>query len=135
MRRVLKRRWNMFNNKAIRQIINFTIVGVIAFFIDYEIMNICYSYLNFPLFIANSLGFAISLIFNYILSKKHVFKMEVNDAFLKFVTLSIIGLLINNVCVDICIQNVQLSSFSSKVIATVIGMVYNFISKKIVLEG
>lgn len=122
------------SKQLVKQIFNFGIVGVVAFFIDYGIMNILYTKLGINLLIANTCGFVISTIVNYILSKKHVFNMKTSNAFIKFTILSILGLLINNITMSLCVDYLILGTLVSKILATCVCMVWNFITKKAFLE-
>lgn len=122
------------SSKLIKQLCNFGIVGVVAFLIDYGIMNILYTKLGCTLLIANTCGFIVSTIVNYILSKKHVFDMKTSNAFIKFTILSVLGLLINNITMIICIDYMTFGTLPSKVLATSVCMIWNFITKKALLE-
>ena len=51
----------------------FGVVGVIATVIDFGIMNLLHYGLGLNILIANTSGFIISLIFNYLASMKYVF--------------------------------------------------------------
>ena len=120
--------------QLMKQILSFGIVGVVAFLIDYGIMNILYTKLGCTLLIANTCGFIISTIINYILSKKHVFDMKTSNAFVKFVVLSVLGLMINNLTMILCIDYMKLITLVAKVLATSVCMIWNFITKKALLE-
>lgn len=122
------------SRQLIRQMFNFGIVGVVAFLIDYGIMNILYTKLGCMLLIANTCGFIISTIVNYILSKKHVFDMKTSNAFIKFTILSVLGLFINNITMILCIDCMKLITLVAKVLATSVCMIWNFITKKALLE-
>lgn len=117
-----------------RQLCNFGIVGVVAFLIDYGIMNILYTKLGCTLLIANTCGFIISTIVNYILSKKHVFDMKTSNAFVKFTVLSVLGLMINNLTMILCIDCMTFGTLVAKIIATLVCMIWNFVTKKALLE-
>jgi len=136
--------------KLINQIMKFSVVGVIAFFIDFGTYTFC-NFMGVPYLISGFLGFTISVIFNYILSMHWVFKRrdDISRAreFITFVLLSAVGLVINEVMLYLVISVVTPSwpwlqnTFSvhmietiAKVIATAVVMVYNFISRKIFLE-
>lgn len=122
------------SRQLIRQLCNFGIVGVVAFLIDYGIMNILYTKLGCTLLIANTCGFIISTIVNYILSKKHVFDMKTSNAFVKFTVLSVLGLMINNLTMILCIDYMKLITLVAKIIATCVCMIWNFVTKKALLE-
>ena len=51
----------------------FGVVGVIATVIDFGIMNLLHYGLGLNILIANTSGFIVSLIFNYVASMKYVF--------------------------------------------------------------
>ena len=146
--------------KLFSQFIRFGLVGTLSFFIDYGIglltLNILMA-LTSPSFfepasiIASVVGFAISVVVNYILSFKFVFerKDDLNRKaeFVIFVVLSVIGLIINAIIIWVCVGPVYSSSTflqqntsynvvytGAKLIATVIVMVYNFVTRKIFLE-
>ena len=59
--------------KLLAQIMKFGVVGVIATVIDFGIMNLLHYGLGLNILIANTSGFIISLIFNYLASMKYVF--------------------------------------------------------------
>lgn len=122
------------SKQLVKQILGFGIVGVVAFLIDYGIMNILYTKLGCTLLIANTCGFVISTIVNYILSKKHVFDMKTSNAFIKFTILSVLGLLINNMTMILYIDCMTFGALVSKVLATGVCMIWNFITKKAFLE-
>ena len=139
--------------KLFEQIIKFGIVGVICFLIDFAITTIPTYFLGQnSVYITAVFGFVISCIVNYLLSVKYVFTdkkdMDKRKEFIVFVALSAIGLLINELIIYLC-QDVLYAKVSflnalipatlivpiSKIIATGVVMVYNFISRKIFLEG
>ncbi len=137
--------------KLIDQILKFGVVGIIAFFIDFGIFKLLSSVFGVYYLVANFFGFTVSLIFNYTASMAFVFERK-EDAdrkkeFAVFAILSIIGLLLNELIIFICIEGIYyhvpiLNGFMSrqwaetfgKVIATGIVMVYNFITRKVFLE-
>ena len=126
------------NNKLLMQIIKFVIVGGISTVIDYIIFFILHDILKWNTIISNVLGFTVSVIYNYIASIKWVFDVNKDNdqkkQFIIFITLSIIGLIINTGIVYVCVDIMKLYSLIGKVIATAIVMVFNFITRKAFLE-
>ena len=104
----------------------FGIVGVIAFIIDWGILNILVGAFHMHNVLAATISFIISLIFNYVASMKMVFKhredmarwMEIvnHDA---YVSQSAEYLIRTNV---------------GKLIATAVVMVWNFVTRKWLLD-
>lgn len=124
--------------KLIDQIIKFGIVGVIATAIDWGIFYICINYLGIDYKIANVLGFCISVIFNYRASVKYVFNVDKNKDpkrnFIIFITFSVIGLLLTEVLLILCVSKLHFGEMISKIGVSIIVMTFNFITRKLFLE-
>ena len=124
--------------KLIAQIIKFGIVGFIAFCIDYGIFLILTYAFGVSYLIAGAVAFIISTIFNYTASMRYVFQgKETQTAmqqFTIFIVLSVIGLGLNQVFLWLFVDNCHIAEWLSKLIATALVMVYNFVTRKIFLE-
>lgn len=126
-------------NTLLAQIAKFGIVGVIATVIDFGVMNLLHYGLHLDILFANTAGFVVSLMFNYAASMKFVFEhrdgMSKRREFAIFVTLSVIGLLLNDGIVLSLNKGIGLEANMAKIAATALVMVYNFVSRKILLDG
>lgn len=120
-----------------KQILKFGIVGVIATIIDFGLLYFLTDIANVHYLISSAISFVVSLIFNYYLSIKWVFdvkkRQNVKDFFL-FIFLSIIGLIINEFILYFGVNVLNNYYMMCKIGATIIVMVYNFISRKIFIE-
>lgn len=120
----------------IKQILKFGVVGGLAFVIDYSLLYILTEYGHLPSLLSAAISFIISVIFNYVLSIKWVFdvnKKQTKKDIAIFFILSTIGLIINEII--ILIGNIiGIYYMISKIIATFIVMIYNFITRKIFVE-
>lgn len=145
--------------KLLEQMIKFSFVGIVCFLIDFAISTVLF-YLLFNAWnvmtrgaataAGGFFGFTISVVLNYILSMKFVFErkedMSRKKEFVVFVILSIIGLGVNELILLGCNAVYETNAFlletfhdtlwfaASKIIATAMVMIYNFISRKIFLE-
>lgn len=142
--------------KLLVQIIKFGFVGGLCFLIDFTISTLLFDLLinttsrNIATLIGGFVGFTVSVIVNYILSMKYVFARKEDISrkkeFTIFIILSVIGLGINEVILlafsAVYSGNMSLMSLfsdtlwfaGSKIFATAVVMVYNFITRKIFLE-
>lgn len=125
--------------KLIEQIMKFGVVGVIAFIIDFGVMMFLTEVFGIDPVISATVSFIISVIFNYAASMRYVFShregMSRTREFIIFVVLSAIGLGINDLLIW---AGTDLASFDYrlvKIFATAVVMVWNFMTRKIFLEG
>ena len=125
-------------NKLVNKIIRFSIVGGIATLIDFVCLYIFKEFLNFNVILANTLSFIISVTYNYIASITWVFDTNKNKnkkvQFILFIIFSIVGLIINNIILYILTDKLNIYYLISKVVATLIVMVFNFVTRKKFLE-
>ena len=101
--------------KLFEQIVKFGIVGAIAFVIDYAVLFVLVQFLHMDSIIAATISFTVSVIFNYLASMKYVFVGRADQSK----------------------QTQFIPTYYylvSKIVATAIVMVWNFVSRKIFLE-
>lgn len=137
--------------RLIEQIIKFGIVGVIAFLIDFGLLNLLV-HVGMNAVVAGTISFTISLIFNYLASMRYVFVHRPDMAqwmeILIFVVSSVIGLGINDWIIWIGTGRMlpagtqssdptkyQIYTIGSKLVATVVVMVWNFLIRKWLLDA
>ena len=125
--------------KLFSQLIKFGLVGGIAFLIDYGIMVLLTEVFKIPSLISAAISFTVSVIFNYIASVKWVFdvdkeKNSKTKELVVFILLSIVGLGINELIMWIMDKEFGIYYMISKIVATIVVMCYNFITRKLFLE-
>ena len=138
--------------RLIQQILRFGIVGIISTLVDFAIYTVMCNVLHIPYLISGLSGFCISLVVNYLLSMHFVFKRRDDISrkreFALFAGMSLIGLWLNELilflCIDVFYANISLLTAKidepimnvlAKAAATGVVMVYNFVSRKLVLES
>lgn len=124
--------------KLIEQIIKFGFVGFLCFFIDYGIMVLLTERFGVEYLLSSGISFTVSVIVNYILSVTFVFETDKEKnrlgEFVVFVVLSVIGLGINEACMWFAVELLGIHYMISKIGATGVVMVYNFITRKMFIE-
>ena len=123
--------------KLIAQIMKFGIVGVLAFLIDYGVLMLLSQAFGVDPVLAAGISFTISVVFNYLASMRFVFThrqdMSRGREFAIFIVLSVIGLGINELCMYggvALLGTGTLMVTVTKVFATAVVMVWNFVSRK-----
>lgn len=125
--------------RNILQILRFGVVGGTAFLIDYGILFLLTEYAGLNYLLSACISFSVSVIYNYILSILWVFdaKKERNPQIqlLVFIILSVIGLGLNQLGMWILVDKAKIYYMLAKIIVTAIVLVYNFITRKLFIEG
>lgn len=129
---------NIFSKELIFQIAKFGIVGFLAFCIDYCLFLFLTYTLGVNYLVASAISFIVSLVFNFVASMRYVFAGKEGqtrtEQFIIFVTLSVIGLAINQIVLWLCVAVIDWIAWFGKIIATVVVMIFNFVTRKIFLE-
>ena len=124
--------------KLIEQIMECGVVGFLCFFIDYGLMILFTEAFHINYLVSAALSFSISTIVNYSLSMRYVFKSKKDankiNEFILFVVLSVIGLGVNEAAMWIAVEGLGIHYMISKIGATAVVMVFNFVTRKIFLE-
>lgn len=118
------------------QLIKFGFVGIISTVVDFAVLIILKEIFNINVILAAGISFSVSVCVNYILSMKYVFKgkdIEKWKEFIIFVVLSIIGLGVNELVMWLG-ESINIYYILTKILATAVVMIYNFVSRKIFLE-
>lgn len=119
------------------QLIKFSAVGIIATFVDMASLILLTEVLYAEVLVASAVSFCISVIINYILSMRFVFKGR-DDSKIKefciFLMLSILGLIINQLIMWAGVRMLVVHYMWVKVFATCAVLIFNFISRKIFIE-
>lgn len=125
--------------RLFKQLMGFGIIGGFCFLIDYFLMVGLIELGDVNYLLAAGISFSVSVIVNYVLSMRFIFESKKNmnklKEFIIFVFFSIIGLLINEVLMWFIVEKIGLYYMITKIIVTAIVMIYNFITRKLTLDG
>jgi len=124
--------------KLIEQVMKFVIVGGLSFVLDFIIYYVLTNFFSVYYLTAGFFSFTLSVIFNYLMSMKFVFKskedLKKTHEFIIFVSLSVMGLGLNLLCLYILVDLFKMNDLIAKVLVAGIVMVFNFVTRKIFLE-
>ena len=123
--------------KLIIQFIKFSAVGVAATLVDITGLFLLKEVAGMGVLLSSGISFSFSVVVNYLLSMRFVFEGKDKNKgreFVVFVILSGIGLGLNQFIMWAGSNFTCLYYMWVKVIATIIVLLYNFISRKIFIE-
>ena len=125
--------------KLVQQFMKFGVVGVVAFLIDYGLMVALTELAGVEYLLSATISFTASVVFNYLASMRYVFThkegLSRRREFVIFVVLSVIGLAINDALMFLGTSFLGISYLITKVFATAVVMVYNFVTRKKFLDA
>lgn len=125
--------------ELLMQFCKFGLVGTLCFCIDYGLMVLLTEADVLGYFPASAISFVISVIVNYILSMRFVFKgkdelSKVQEMAI-FVALSLVGLALNQMIMWIAVEFFQMFYAVAKIFSAMLVTTYNFVSRKLFLEA
>lgn len=128
----------IFNNKRLREIFRFVVTGGISFIVDYGLFFVLSQVMHINYLISTGTSFTVSVVVNYFMCVLWVFE-EAKDSGKKTMTLfiltSIIGLIINLILMWIFVDLLSINEMISKILATLLVMFWNYVSKKRVITN
>lgn len=126
------------HRRLLWQFTKFLIVGLASFSVDYGIFFVLFHFFGVQYLVASTISFALSLVLNYVLTLKFVFDAKpgrnVALEFTIYIGLNIIALGLNQLILFLSVDLLGLSPLIGKLIATAVVLVYNFISRKLLIE-
>lgn len=119
----------------LKQIIKFCLTGGLCTVIDFGVLFVLTEQIGLSYIISNIISVSLSTIVNYILSKIIVFNFSNTlKNFIVFVVLSIIGLVINEGLIILCVNVFTIDYKLGKIIATGVVMCFNYLTRKYMLK-
>ena len=111
--------------------VKFSLVGFSGVFVDFGITYIFKEKFSVNKYISNSLGFICAATSNYFLNRIWTFQSHDPAILLqysKFFTISLIGLMLNNLVVFFIHQKGQINFYVSKIFAIALVTLWNFLA-------
>lgn len=125
--------------KLFIQISKFGVVGILCTVFEYVLYIVMTDVFSLDVYLSQAVSFSVSTVLNYILSMKFVFvrgdaKRSKLAEFLIFVILSVIALGLSECVLLFFTKLLRLDDLLGKIFATGIVMVFNFVTRKLLLE-
>lgn len=118
----------------IYKFIRFGLVGFSGIFVDFGTTYLLKEKLKVHKYIANSCGFLLATVSNYLLNRYWTFQStdpKAFEQFGKFFAIAIIGLIFNNLIIYILNDKLKINFYLSKVFAIAAVSVWNFFANYI----
>lgn len=127
------------NNRLLKQIERFCVVGGVAFLIDAGILYVLREWLSIYYLIANMVSFTVSTMYNFWASTQWVFevteeKRKSKTYTILFVLLSVVGLALNQICMYLFVSKIGIYYMIAKILSTGIVMCFNFVTRKMMYD-
>lgn len=125
--------------ELVLQFCKFGMVGTFCFCIDYGLMIFLTESHLMTYYASSAVSFIASVVVNYVLSMRFVFVAKEGmgkiQEIMIFITLSMVGLLLNQMIMFLAVELLGMFYAVAKVFATLMVTAYNFISRKKFLEA
>lgn len=122
-------------NKAIKQLLLYLVVGGIATVVEWVCFYLFVNVGNINYLVSTALAFIVSTFANWLAGKLILFKESQNilAELIKIYATSVAGLLFNLVLMWLMVEQLSMPEMLSKIIATGIVFIWNFVIRKYVI--
>ena len=121
------------SNTRLAELFRFAVAGCIGFIIDYGVMVLLKAALGGHYLLAAGVSFAVSVVVNYLICVSWVFKgidRPGAKSTAVFITTSVIGLGLNELFMWLFVDVFFIHYMIAKIIATLLVMIWNYITKR-----
>jgi putative flippase GtrA len=112
------------------QFVKFCVVGASGTVIDFGLTYLFKEKVHLNKYISNSIGFISAATSNYILNRIWSFENHnpaIGEQYMLFMSISLLGLLINNGVIYLLTKKLHMNFYVAKVIATGVVTLWNFV--------
>lgn len=125
-------------NERFLEIVRFCFVGGLSLIVDCAVLFGLTEFFNVHYLYSAGISFTVSVIFNYWLCVKYVFKnakKQTPKQAAIFIGSSVVGLGLNQICMWLFVEIVALHYMLAKLGATVIVTLWNYVAKRKAING
>jgi putative flippase GtrA len=115
------------------QLVNFVCVGAVATALQYFVLIALMQFGDLKPVLASAIGYAAGAGINYLLNYHYTFASQRShfQAMLKFLTVAIVGLMLNSLIVAVATEELSLHYLLAQVIATGLVLMWNFFANRV----
>lgn len=120
-------------NNLLIQLIRYTIVGGLAFVVDFGLLFVLTEYAGLHYILSATCSFIAGLLVNYYISTAWVFESSIKSKqieFTLFALIGVVGLGLNDLLIWIFTEKFQIYYMLSKLITAVLVYLWNFLGRK-----
>ena len=125
--------------KNINNIIKYSIVGGIAFIVDFSIFYTAINFIEINYFVSGIYSFIVGVFVNYFLARRFVFynhnKVKKSTEFVGVYLISGIGLLIHQFTIYSLVEFINIDIYVSKILTSIIVLLWNYNMRRKYLYG
>jgi putative flippase GtrA len=122
--------FDFLNKTFLLKFLKFGVVGLSGVLVDFGITYTCKEIIKIPKYISNAIGFTTAASWNYFFNRIWTFESqdpEVTYEFLRFFSVSLIGLGINTFILWVLVSKFKKHFYFSKLFAIATVMIWNFV--------
>ena len=125
--------------KKINSVIKYSIVGGIAFIVDFSVFYTAINFIEINYFVSGIYSFITGVFVNYLLARKFVFynhnKIKKTTEFVGVYLISAIGLLIHQLTIYSLVEFIDADIYFSKILASIIVLLWNYNMRRMYIYG
>jgi putative flippase GtrA len=117
--------YNLQSSFDLSRMLRFGVSGLAGMLLDFAVTWLCKEKLKWNKYAANSAGFAVAVVNNYLLNRLWTFNnhsVKILPQFTSFIAVSLVGLLLNNLLLALFHQKLKMNFYTAKLLA--IGTVF-----------
>jgi putative flippase GtrA len=130
---------NMINKETAYEAIKYLFVGGFCTIIDFLFLFLLTEVFKVNYVFSSAISFSIAVLINYFLCIFWIFKIRSvknpKKEFIFYITISIVGLLLNTFLIWLLTEKFSIQFMISKILSTPIVLTWNFLGRKYFLHG
>lgn len=127
-------RWFKALLSKFRQLILYGIIGSFSASLDFCVYTLLIIYVGFPYLFANFCSVLIGIACSFCLNRNYNFKVKdrVKSRFVLFLTVGLCGLLLSNLILYVCVEELTINKMFSKFLSIVLVVIFQFLANKMI---